>query len=401
MINKKTLLVIVVLTIAFIAAAGALLYQKEQTTGRSAQNAAQPLFPGLIDKINNVTRIVVQTAEHRVEIVRRDNRWIIPEKGDYPADAGKVKNLLVGTAQLEIVAAKTRSPERFDEIGVEDISKKDAKSTLITLYQDETRLAGFILGREKHLGGTGLSTTGYYIRRDGENQSWLTTGHLPAARQPGDWLDKTLLTIDQKRIAEVTTHVDDKPPLRLRRLTTDAEDFLIMDLPEDREVTSQFTVNNVAQTFAGLTLEDVAAKDGLDLPKKPEFSAELTTFDGLAVTLNKYSKDESAYIELAARFDESAADRLRSQPEKDEKDAEKPADNNTSDTDEDKTAPEKSSQHPLQSKEDVLKEVEALNQRFAGRYFIVPSYRLDNIAKSLDDLTRRIDNDTDTSSEED
>ena len=118
------------------------------------------------------------------------------------------------------------------------------------------------------------------------------------------------------------------------------------------------------------------------------------------MTLNKYRKDESTYIELAARFDESAADRLQSQPEKDEKGGKKPADNNTSDTDDDKNAPENTPQTPLQPKEDVLKEVEALNQRFAGRYFIVPAYRLDNIAKSLDDLTRRIDDDTDASSEE-
>ena len=64
-------------------------------------------------------------------------RGAVEEKGGYPADVAKVQQALLGLADLTFVEPKTRKPDLYPRLEVEDADKPGTKSTLVTVTDDE------------------------------------------------------------------------------------------------------------------------------------------------------------------------------------------------------------------------------------------------------------------------
>src|SRR4051812_44187790 len=63
----------------------------------------QRVFAGLDSKLANAQSIEIVKKDAKYTIVRRDDRWVVPDKSDYPARADAVRKALVGLAELETV----------------------------------------------------------------------------------------------------------------------------------------------------------------------------------------------------------------------------------------------------------------------------------------------------------
>ena len=62
-----------------------------------------------------------------------DGSWNVVERSGYPAKFDKVKQAIVTAAELEIEEPKTKKPERWAQLGVEDPAAQDAESTRLVL----------------------------------------------------------------------------------------------------------------------------------------------------------------------------------------------------------------------------------------------------------------------------
>ena len=75
--------------------------------------------------------------------MRDGDGWFVAEKGNYPAAAGKVRQIVLGMADLALVEPKTRPIH--PRLEVDDPGK--GKSTLVTLKDKAgTPLAELIIG---------------------------------------------------------------------------------------------------------------------------------------------------------------------------------------------------------------------------------------------------------------
>ena len=392
--KPKTLMVLAGITLMVIF--GAVFFGQERED-KPAQSG-EFVFPDLMKMINDVVEMTIETNDETVTLVKKDNRWGVKEKGGYAAAFEKIKPVLIGMAELKIREPKTKNPDLYEKLGLQDQNAEGSSSTRITLKtKDANAVATLLLGNQRPAKGA-PSVSEMYIRIPGDPQTWLVTGKLPIEKVASEWLEKDLLNIVSKRIQRVVVTHPDGETLTVYKDIPDAIDFTIVDLPKGSKVSSQFNVNNIATTLAQLTMDDVKKSDDMEFRFKPGSRAVLETFDGLRLTLETMKEDETIFGKIVAAFDPalvykepamkaSANTEATSEKSDGEDTTESKNDNNpSSDADGVKQKKPKVKETVLKSEEEVQEEVSTYNVKFKDWIFEIPKFRVDNFLKKKKDL---------------
>ena len=394
MINQKNLIGLGVATVAVVAIALAVNHSRKPVSEFSA--AAGPLVADLGERLNDVSRMVVTTANKQtaVTLERKGESWLVAERGGYPADLGKLREYLLKLADARLVEKKTANRERHADLGLSDISDAQAKGIAVSL-DGLAQPVSFITGIYNAQGG------GTYVRRSDEAQTWLATGNLIPDREAASWLHKDLADIPSDRIASVTiTHADGKV-LRVFKDKADDAHFTIADLPRGREPSSEFAANGLASTLAELRLEDVAPTSDVPIADKATH-VHYATFDGVIVDASVWQVGDKHYVSFAASEDgERAARHVDAELARIAvgKAAETEAGAAEGDAEAGKSADDKVAAGDAATAVDtreqglaaIQAEVDKLNAGFKGWSFILPSYKLGNIDKTMEDLLKPLE----------
>ncbi len=368
MLGRKTILVLAAVTGVVTLAA---IFSKQDSSAIPGQG--EPLFPELMAQINDARQVSGISGDGSFTIKRRDDGWVVEEKSNYPADADKVHRLLLGTAQLTRIEPKTRKPELYAQLGVEDVDADGSQSLKFTLKNaggDE--LADFILGtRRPATGNPNLSE--YFVRVPGNPQTWLVEGKLPDDKNPINWVDREILELDSKRVRAVRVTHANGDKIIVRRPDPSADDFELVGLPKGAQIKDVYAVNGIGNGLTNLSLDDVKSASAIRQDKKKAaMSVEITTFDGLRVTMHTRKNGKENLAWFSAAFDPALVYE-DTKPEKTETGSE------AQDADE---------QTGLKATDAVKQEAETLNTRWQGWLYIVPQYRVDSVAKKKSDLIK-------------
>ncbi len=122
--RKKALLILILLTV--VVAAAAVIVRKDTN---AVAGAGEPLFPALLDNINDITTVVGVGAGETFTLVREGDRWVVSEKQGFPADQDKARQLILGMARLARIEPKTSNPDLYEKIGLDDIHAEDGTDT--------------------------------------------------------------------------------------------------------------------------------------------------------------------------------------------------------------------------------------------------------------------------------
>ncbi len=240
-----------------------------------------PFLPDLAARIADVARITVRTAETGMTARRTEEGWVLEEKGDYPVELDKVRELVLGLAQMRLVEPKTRDPERLARLELEPVDTEGARSREIVLADSAgTVLAEVVIGKRKFsLYGPGKS--GSYVRRADEDQAWLADRALDVPEEPLDWFDRTILSLPRDEVAEVVLRPGTPEEVRVERTGADSDAFVLATVPPGREAdTSKPPM--LAGTLGSITMLDLASAEERPLPENAAV-ARFTSFDGLRI----------------------------------------------------------------------------------------------------------------------
>ncbi len=375
----KTLSTVAVIAAILIAVTVFVSQRKDATSPQTGQ----PVFPVLKATINDVTEMRISTQSGTITVHREDDSWRVKEKHEYPADLGKIRETLIGLAELKILEPKTRKPEHYEKLGVQDVETERSLSTGVTLKDAAgNTLAEVIIGNDRPAGGNGGQKE-MFIRKPENPQTWLAMGRLSIEKNPGEWLDKELVRIETNRVRRLRVIHPDDTRLILEKAKPADLDYHMVDRPEGLELQSQFTVNNVVSTIASLSLDDVNLRSEIPFDRQPVVTAVFQTFDGLEGTVKILRKNEKNYVQISAAF---KAD-LIWKPEPEEEPAPQ-ADGQTEPKAQDKEALAKPEQPKIKSEPEVKAEIEALNKRVAEWVYVIPKFRADAILKKPQDLLK-------------
>ena len=161
---------IILAVVTFVTVAGAVFALHEQPATRQALQPEEPVFPLLQARLNDAAKLEVVTAEGEVVLLREEGSgtWTLPGKQGYPARQNGVREVILDLRALKVAEPKTRKPEGFARLEVEDVEAEDAQSRLVRVSAaDGTVLAEALFGRDRP-GALGDASGGIYYRVLGE-----------------------------------------------------------------------------------------------------------------------------------------------------------------------------------------------------------------------------------------
>jgi hypothetical protein len=293
--QRRGLILLAAATLVLVALAAAALATGDRTVSGAAPGAAA--LPALAGNLGEVASVALKRSGLELTFVRDGDGWLVVEKGNYPAVAGKVRQIVLGMADLALVEPKTQKADLYPRLEVDDPGK--GKSTLVTLKDKSgAALAEMIIGKRRY-DRLGAGNDGVYIRQPGADQAWLARGSLEFSDQLSSWLERRVLDIPEKRIAKVTLTQPDGAKLVITRPGPDAP-FTVEDAPADAKFKSETATRGPVIALETLDLDDVKPAADMPVPDKAVFTASFVTFDGLTVDVRLFDRDNMQWITVSA-----------------------------------------------------------------------------------------------------
>jgi hypothetical protein len=293
--QSRSLISLALATAVLVAIAIVVLASGDRGVSRAAPG--QPAFPALAAKLGDVASVTVSREGTMMTLIRDGDSWLVAEKGNYPANAAKISQIVRAMADLTLVEPKTQNPDLYPRLEVEDPG--NGKSALVAVKDKSGGdLAQAIVGKRRY-DRLGAGNDGVYLRKPGEAQSWLARGTLDPSGDPPSWLDRQIIDVSEKKIAKVTLTQPDASKLVISRAAPDAS-FAVEDAPADTKFKSESTISGPAGALETLDLDDVKPAGELPVPDKDVVTASFTTFDGLTVDLRVMERDKSNWVAISA-----------------------------------------------------------------------------------------------------
>jgi hypothetical protein len=299
--QPRGLILLAAATLALIVLAIVAIASGDRGVSRAAPG--ERALPALAAKLGEVASIGIKRNALSLTFMRDGDNWFVAEKGNYPAAAGKVRQIALAMADAEFVEPKTKKAEFYQRLDVEDPGS--GKSTLVTLKDKSGgTLAEMIIGKRR-FDRLGTGTDGIYVRKLGDTQAWLARGSLEFSDQLSSWLDRRILDIPEKRIAKATLTQADGTRLVISRAKPE-DKFMVEGAPADAKFKSETTTSEPAMALETLDLDDVKPAAEMPLPEKDVVAASFTTFDGLTVDVRLLDKGDMHWVALSAAGSEAA-----------------------------------------------------------------------------------------------
>lgn len=389
--NSRKLQILSLVALAALVA-GVWLASERST---STLDEYSQLYPDLKENLNDATalRIFKADDELAVEVSRKGDTWVVAQRENYPADEAKLRTLLLGIAEAELLERKTSNPEHYAKLGVEDVSDADASGRRLEVSGVEPTV-NLIVGKR----GPGMQS--HYVRRAGEPESWLVDTDLDASDTPQDWLRRPIADIGADRIQSASITTEGAKAYSAAKKSRADADFAVEGIPKGKELTSSSAANGLASALSGLTLSDVQPASAFDT--EPDAHATYRTFDGLILELDGWKREDKHFVAAKASYDEALAERFK--PASTEaKDADTQGNDTQGDLDDQKEteqepetaggdtqpAPDATSTTESEpAKPSVSEEAQALNDKVGGWVYEIPGYKYDAIFKPLEGMLK-------------
>ena len=310
------------------------------------------LLPGAAAQVNDIDWLRL-TSGGKVTVTtlkREGSVWVVEEASAYRADWGRLKTLLTGLSQAEVIEAKTANPEYYPRLGVEDVGLPDAGGVMIE-FSAYSGLPALIIGKSAQ------GRDGQYARLRDATASVLLDRRIEVSAKQSDWLDTTIVDISDAEVVEVEIEHPDGESIKALKFSADDENFKLQDIPEGMEIKSEWTVNTFAGAMAALSLDSVAPDGDLDWNDAIRF--RLLTADGLLleselIAINADKTTEKEYwIRLHAGLYTTAVE---------------------------------SSIEEVDDAGKTSERAESINKRVTGWAYRIPSYTFDSMTRRNDDL---------------
>ncbi|HZF27476.1 MAG TPA: DUF4340 domain-containing protein [Steroidobacteraceae bacterium] len=378
---------VVLLALGLLVIAGAIWLSLQRSLPRDT-TVARHVLPELAGALNDVSEIKIVKAGDKaaVTLKRGSNDWMVAERAGYPADASKVRKLLIDLSQLETVEDKTSNPKHYAQLGVEDI--KDAKATgtrldLTGLKQPQQLIVGKTSGMHSA-----------FVRVPDQAQSYLASPQISVDGEPANWLDRSLLDIPAAQVQEARIRLAAGAPYTTRRDTREQTDFAVPDLPKGRTLSNPAAANPVSSALGGLTFDDVRALAPDEDWSKDTAQTEFRLFDGTTITIQGRSADDKRWIRITAGFDPALNQKFAVSPAPVKKgDTASPASASPAagatapkSPAPAATSPATPAAPPAKSAAESRTESEALAKRVSGWVYEIPSYKYDTMFRPLEQL---------------
>ncbi|WAC21602.1 DUF4340 domain-containing protein [Luteolibacter sp. SL250] len=296
--NKRQVIILWIVA-AVLAASVALIKRGKENETKSATNraAGQTLLESF--PAGDVATIEIKGADSSVTLARKDGKWIVPQREDFPAKSNgvnSVNDLLRTVADLKIAQSMQAGPSFAARFGMDESSKDPKEHGINVIFKDSAgkELANLTVGKNiESAAGSGVplaggGSTGRFVRNHADDSGFYATSELfpSLSDQPKSWLAADeFLRIEKIQSISVTLPGKDEIAWKAVRNSEDAE--FSLDGAADNEAIEPATANSLKSLLAYNRFDDVVPK--ADIEKRAVADqkrvAVIKTFEGITYTI--------------------------------------------------------------------------------------------------------------------
>lgn len=348
--KKSTLLTLAAFAAVIVIAA---FFATTQRGSIQTDTATKGLFyPDLGEKIDAIDRVVLTAPERKLEFAKKNEAWVATYKHDYPANAGLILKTLHALATMKKTEEKTKKPEGFEKLGVEDKLTASSRGFFLQGFSGTNNVVSTHIGARAPTG-----KDEFFVRDNGDEQVWQVRGDLTLKDDDETWLSAEIIDLDKDRIMAVDFSDEGGHKFSIMRAPKDTS-YELSPRPEGRKIKSPYIIDMASRGLTKLDLSDVRPLTDFDMPVTP--FATYKTFDGLVVQLFYAEKtkangkiiglDKKGWIKLVTSLDEKQL-----------------ADGGG-------------------NKEKMSEEIQQLNERLQNWAYHIPSYKIEQMKRSLESM---------------
>ena len=368
--RQLSLLLVIALVLGAI---GWFLFHRDARSWQSAPVSANEKvlpFP-----LNDVAHITIKAESTELNLVKKEDGWVVRERADYPANFEQVSRLLQKVWNLKPAQPVPVGPSQLARLELAEPAKEGKTGTLLDLKgKDEKRIAALLVGKQylkksNQSFGPGSFPAGRYVMpEDGSKRVFLVADAFQdLLPKPERWLDHGFVKIEKpKSIAIAGTAATQQ--WKFQRATESA-DWKFADAKPGEEIDPN-KVSGLTSSISNLSFADVLdpkatpESTGLDKPS----TATIETFDGFTYSLaiGKLTDDKYPMTLFVAAA-------LRAQREA---------------TPNEKAEDKKKLDDEFSARKKTLEEKLAKEKKFEGRPFLVNKLSIDQLLKNRTDLIK-------------
>ncbi|MEO0663261.1 MAG: DUF4340 domain-containing protein, partial [Planctomycetota bacterium] len=214
--KKKT---VQLLAFATVAALGVgVVSQRMADKSTRASGAGEALLPALEGNgVNEVAQVTVEAAAGTLTFQRQGADWAIAEKSGWPARSEKVRSLVLGLREAEVVERKTSDAAKFERLGLVEPDADGSTSKRVTLRSASgEELASVLIGNRRTsrasagaMNASARPRDQFYALPGNAEAAVLMSGKVAADARLASWAETQVVNVARERMKAVrVTHAD-------------------------------------------------------------------------------------------------------------------------------------------------------------------------------------------------
>lgn len=291
--NRKQL----VLLIALVAVMGGLAFVIQKKKSSSWEAGEKPLTGTVLRDfpLNDVTEISIKDKDATLTLLKKDDKWCVKERNNYPANFENIGGFLRKVWDLKPVQQPKVGESQLGRLELNQPGKGDKTGTLVEFKGKDGKALGALLLGKKHMKegnpsfGGGEFPDGRYVMVPGKLDTvcLVSESFSDIKSESADWLAKDFFKVEKLKSVSVTPAKSGEK----WTLTRDkvGGDWKLAGLKADEKMESSST-GSYNSFLASASFSDVAA-DTKEL--KDPVKAILETFDGFKYNLTFAPKEGS------------------------------------------------------------------------------------------------------------
>lgn len=297
--RRRNLIILGGFAFLSVLLAAAMLWMRARET--ASRFTPGEFLPGFATQVKGATRIHIVTHDNSFDVAySADKGWVLPARGDYPANFEQVRHTLIDLATMETVEPKTARADWLSYVGLETPPRGNGTAITISDKNDHV-LASLIVGNTTDIPNA-QGATGVFVRHPGDNQSYLARAVYPFHPNLPDWLGTGVMMVESARLNTVTLTPLSGTPFTVKREHPSDQQYKLDGPPPPKGMAANpAMVNMVPQLITDFAFVDVQPASQLDFSKPVRLVAH--TFDGQNIHLDAVNVKDATWIRISAEAD--------------------------------------------------------------------------------------------------
>jgi len=253
-------------------------------------------FPGLAERLSSAASLEIRRADATLRVKREGDRWLLPDRNDYPIREARLRELLTGLSELRLLESRGSDPANFARLGVDDPASPGSTANHLRLLDAQgNAIVDVFLGRRR-IRTQGNLPESITIRRAGDTEAWVAEGRIPVETDAASWMERDVANLAAERVQRVVVQRVGVPAITIARAAPGSP--LLVTEPADPPQIDRTALDDIARAFEFLTFMD--ALPAAQTPGEAQGQARFELTDNLAITVWGSRFEQHLFIRMTA-----------------------------------------------------------------------------------------------------